>query len=201
MGALLKMIDCKESECLNEAHSLGWCIKHYKNFYRHGNPSATFIRTRNGSSIQDKLLSKSKINSENGCLEWFGAVNSKGYGKLTINKKTIAAHRLSYQDHYKVDISGQLLMHICDNPKCINPKHLVMGTIKDNINDKVTKGRQLKGAQCHNARLNEDIVRDILSLHSNDIRNSVIARKYNIALSHVNNIVNRKIWKHVEISL
>lgn len=201
MGALLKMIDCKESECLNDAHSLGWCIKHYKNFYRHGNPFATFIRTRNGSTIKEKLVSKSKVNPVNGCLEWIGAKTIHGYGKLTIDKKTVSAHRLSYQDFYNENIDGKVLMHTCDNRLCINPSHLVAGTIQDNTDDKVCKGRQLKGVRCHKARLNEEIVRDILSLHLTDVINSVIARKYNIALSHVNNIVNRKIWKHVEASL
>ena len=192
---------CKEHECFNNADALGWCKKHYKNFRRHGNPYPTQIRSRTGSTIKEKLLAKSKINVDTGCIEWLGSKSAGGYGKLTVNNKTISAHRTAFEDYYGTNIVGKVIMHNCDNPSCINPIHLKIGTVKDNIEDKVLKGRQLRGEDCHQSRLTFSIIKDILLLHSHKISSDLIAKKYNIKLGHLSKIVNRKIWKHVEVVL
>lgn len=84
------------------------------------------------------------------CIE-YPILNKDGYGdiqgRVNGNKIHMLAHRVSYQLATKEDISSKdLICHHCDNPKCINPKHLFKGTNKDNSDDKCRKGRQAKGA-------------------------------------------------------
>ena len=76
-----------------------------------------------------------------GCWEWLGEKTEKGYGRLTIKKKHYRAHRLSY-GFYVGDIpEGLLVCHHCDNPGCVNPSHLFIGTDMDNVHDMIKKGR------------------------------------------------------------
>lgn len=75
-----------------------------------------------------------------GCNEWLGAMRN-GYGCMKINGKVVDAHRVSYQ-LYKGEIpEGKCVLHKCDNPKCVNPDHLFLGTKKDNYDDAISKKR------------------------------------------------------------
>lgn len=81
-----------------------------------------------------------KIKKED-CWVWIGAKNQKGYGLFRISGgKTIAAHRFSYL-LYNGEIGEMNVLHKCDNPSCVNPKHLFLGTNQDNVDDKMKKGR------------------------------------------------------------
>ena len=95
---------------------------------------------------KEMLISKS-IENENGCLVWQRGRNSYGYGIVYDkgNSKQFAAHRVMMQLELETDIAGHHVLHTCDNPSCINPNHLKLGSHKDNMADKKEKGRQCKG--------------------------------------------------------
>lgn len=80
--------------------------------------------------------------SKQGCWNWIGQINKYGYGVFSILALPVSAHRYSYVIHV-AEIPGELLvLHKCDNPKCVNPSHLFLGTQKDNMKDMDMKGRR-----------------------------------------------------------
>lgn len=80
----------------------------------------------------------------NGCIEWTANVNKKGYGRFYDGQKMVLAHRWSYGFFYGPLDESMLVCHCCDNPRCVNPDHLFLGTHADNVLDKVAKGRQAR---------------------------------------------------------
>jgi hypothetical protein len=91
-----------------------------------------------------------KVNITDSCWIWIGTPNRDGYGRMSVNKKQYLAHRLSYQIH-KGEISNDLCVcHTCDNPSCVNPEHLWIGTHQNNVTDKVNKNRHAKGKMLPN---------------------------------------------------
>lgn len=78
----------------------------------------------------------------NGCWEWTGTKRGYGYGAFAYQGVTVVASRFSYELHYGPIPDGMLVLHRCDNPACVNPSHLFLGTNKDNTRDMIDKGRQ-----------------------------------------------------------
>lgn len=91
-------------------------------------------------TTEKTFVSRFKVNKETGCWEWFGCLNKSGYGKFCYKGKHILAHRYSWIKH-KGDIGKLFVCHHCDNPPCVNPNHLFLGTAKDNTQDCIKKGR------------------------------------------------------------
>ena len=94
--------------------------------------------------VQDSIT-KIKSNfevQESGCWFWLGTLDKYGYGQIKVGKKTFKAHRYSYEIHYGPFDKTLHVCHHCDQPSCINPEHLFLGTAKDNAIDRANKGRQ-----------------------------------------------------------
>jgi hypothetical protein len=95
-------------------------------------------------SIFDRFWENVEIPpNENDCWIWTGLKSKKGYGSISlIGKKMMRAHRLSWELYNKREIPYWLLAcHVCDNPSCVNPNHIFIGTHKDNARDSMKKGR------------------------------------------------------------
>ena len=120
-------------------------------------------RTEDIVTLEQRLLSKIKKNA-NGCWEWTASKYGKGYGHLRVGKKIVGAHRLSYQ-LFVGEIGNLCVLHKCDNPACVNPDHLFLGTVQDNSDDMADKGRSTFGEKSGRAKLTEQDVLFIKSQH------------------------------------
>jgi hypothetical protein len=97
------------------------------------------------------------IVDENGCYRCTSHVNKSGFGhpRIQRNKKTITISRLIYEECFGSIPEGMVVRHKCDNPRCINPEHLELGTPQDNVRDMVERNRQAKGSRTGGAKLTE----------------------------------------------
>jgi HNH endonuclease len=87
----------------------------------------------------------SKVDKSGDCWVWTGSRDLKGYGKINIGCTPTLAHRVSWQIKSGDIPEGLFVLHRCDNPPCVNPAHLFIGTAGDNVQDMMSKGRQRKG--------------------------------------------------------
>ena len=93
-------------------------------------------------TVEQRFNKKYVINEVTDCWDWTAALNNIGYGMFRwASNKMRTAHRASYELHNGPIPEGLVVCHTCDNPKCVNPKHLWTGTLKDNAQDMVAKGR------------------------------------------------------------
>lgn len=91
------------------------------------------------------FLVRYKIDEVSGCWIWIGEIRKDGYGEILAYKTRVTAHRFSYS-FYKGEIpEGLCVCHTCDNPLCVNPEHLWLGTVKENMEDRNKKGRTASG--------------------------------------------------------
>ena len=140
----------------------------------------------------------SKFNKDE-CWTWSRGTNN-GYGWFGIKrlKKNFYAHRLSWQLTNGEIRDGLCVLHKCDNRLCGNPSHLFIGTIADNMHDKVLKGRQIKGSEVPSSKLTEHQVLEIKTLRPKTTIEA-LSLAYNVSKSTIINICMGRGWKHVNI--
>jgi hypothetical protein len=96
---------------------------------------------RRGESIAENFWDNVTIGGVGDCWEWLRYTNVDGYGRLRWNEKYIGAHRVAWEKANGPIPGGMHVLHRCDNPPCVNPSHLFLGTNKDNMDDRDSKGR------------------------------------------------------------
>jgi len=129
------------------------------------------------------------------CWLWLGGINSSGYGNFTRKGITRQAQRVAYYMEYGAFDYTLSVLHNCDNPPCVNPFHLFLGTHINNMNDMVIKNRSCKiqGAEHWNAKLSEVEIEEVRDLYkSGSFSQRQLARKYNVAQSRIWVYVNYK---------
>jgi len=138
------------------------------------------------------------------CWPWTGGTNDDGYGKLFFKdgelRKQLLSHRVSFAVSRNVPLSELLIVrHSCDNPLCVNPSHLIHGSILDNIADRQSRNRQAKGEGNHNAKLTADQVKEIRRIHVPYQRPYLreLADRYGVTLDQIHRVARKKVWRHV----
>lgn len=122
------------------------------------------------------------------CHYWDANISSAGYGRMYANGKMTSAHRLSYM-LYKGEIpNGMHVLHSCDEPTCVNPSHLRLGTHADNMRDRSLREKCLTSL---------DQVKKIREELNSGIRQCVVAKKYGLSLKYIYRIKKNQIRMHV----
>lgn len=153
----------------------------------HPSPYERFFRNISFSShVQD-------------CWIWEGLKNKGGYGRIVVNQKEIPAHRYSYILHKGSIPPKHFVCHHCDNPSCVNPEHLFMGTPSENSRDRHKKGmhRDDTGSKHPMALLDEEKVQTIRLLLKDGKQGSILAKKFGVSSACIYSIKSRKTWKHI----
>jgi len=186
--------------------SSGYCMAHYGRWMRTGDVQAWRpIRTNVTGGPEASFWAK--VNKTETCWLWTaGQMGSSGYGTFSVRTptgtKSIRAHRYSYEMTNGPIPEGMHVLHRCDTPLCVRPEHLFLGTPLDNARDKVAKGRMrrgdFKGEANGHAKLTAEIVRAIRSRPAVRGSQAAMAREYGITPQTVQDIIKRRIWKHVQ---
>lgn len=184
---------CDVPECGRKHMALGLCSPHYQRHREYGDPLAEVRPVFVGTDLE-RLDHYSRLDPETGCIEWTGCLNDAGYGVTMIagTRRTILVHRLALQAR-GVDIAGRVVRHlVCDNPPCINPDHLAVGSHADNVQDKVRKGRQRRSAATamSHAVYVEYEIRSLTETHVADI----LAEKYGTSRAPIYRAVKK--WRN-----
>lgn len=141
-----------------------------------------------GKTYRETFAASWIENFETGCWEWVGRVYRNGYGKFYFQGKDLLAHRVAFTDFYHRPPNG-VVMHVCDNPLCVNPQHLHDGTTQENVTDKVLKGRG-------KTKLTKEDVIKIRELHSKGVTQVELGEMYNTTQTNVSQIILGNTWKH-----
>ena len=149
---------------------------------------------------KEKLQSRVSI-QDNGCWMWTGARITSGYGNIYLDGKVYLTHRVAFELFKRPLIEGEVVRHTCDTPWCVNPKHLIAGTVQDNSDDKVQKGRHSFGSGNGMAKLNEEKVIEIKRLLAGgDMLQYEIAEAYDVDPKIITWIKQGRLWKHVGVT-
>lgn len=124
-----------------------------------------------------------------------------GYGGISIKGKNCYVHRYSYELHFEPP--GDLhVCHKCDNPACVNPDHLFLGTDKDNRHDCINKDRHIRGSKQWSSILTDDQVKEIRRRYKPRCKingGGALGREFGVTNGAIWNIVTNKSWKHLLI--
>lgn len=140
-----------------------------------------------------------RVNTDGECWTWTAATGRGGYGVLRANNKQQRAHRYSYELHYGPVPNGLWVLHRCDNPPCVRPDHLFLGTVRDNVADMDAKGRRVAPAGTANtmAKLTESDILTIRKLVAEGIPQKELSAIYGVSRGTISLAVNRLTWSHV----
>ena len=155
--------------------------------------------------LKRRFFQKVKTTHPDLCWEWIGSRTVNGYGRFRLERKkvNVFSHRLSLAIHENIEIPPSKIFccHMCDNPSCVNPKHLYWGDAFSNSQDMIARGRRGKrnqtGSLNGSSKLSEDDVVNIKSLIAIGLNNKKIASRYGVTHSSISLIRRGKTWRHL----
>ena len=171
--------------------------------------------------IVEQFWDRVTVAGPDDCWLWTGSIDRKMYGRFWIPRRHFIAHRVSWAIANGGEWPELNVCHTCDNPPCVNPAHLFLGTTKDNVHDMIRKGRDgcltnpagkarglkngkharpdriPRGEAHHFTPLTEKNVLDIRARHGSGERLTDLGREFGVTIQAISAIVKRRSWKHV----
>lgn len=152
-------------------------------------------------ALIERFWKKVELIPEHPCWEWVASKDTNGYGQigLTRLRKNITAHRLSWEIWSGASAGKMCVLHTCDNPGCVRPNHLFLGTQKDNANDRSKKkrGNSPRGSSHVRAKIDEQKVIYFRKLYKSGVRFSEIAKQSGLSDGSVYRMLIGESWAHV----
>lgn len=154
------------------------------------------MKHREDVSFFDRHADKISIGGSDECWLWTGAKNHKGYGYVKVKGRMLRVHRVAHEEAIGPIEHKLLVLHSCDTPACVNPKHLRAGTQKENMQDRENRGRTLKGETSPRSKLTEQQVLEIRARRSVGEPREVLAQEFGVSIPHISDIALGKSWVH-----
>ena len=188
-------MECSVDGCTYPRKAKGLCDSHYKRNRRYGDPTAgPRLRRRGITEAEAFATYMPGPPPADGCWDWTGYTDPNGYGRFSLGGKHIPAHVAAHRIYIGPIPEGMHVLHACDRPICVQPKHIRIGTNSDNVADRMERNRQPRGIQVGRAKLTEE---DVRWLRSVDLSNAEAAATLGVDRSTVSVIRSRHTWKHV----
>lgn len=181
---------CSVEGCERAFYCRGWCTMHYERWRHHGDPLVCLT----GRPLLERLM-RHVTKRASGCWEWTGGKARYGYGTIYIvtladgRPKYEVASRASWLAHEGPIPDGLFVLHECDNPGCVNPDHLFLGTQADNVADMRRKGRNAIEFRVPHCRLSRE---QVAAIRADSRMQKDIARDYGVSASHISGIKSGK---------
>lgn len=173
---------CQKEKPLSEF----WALAHSKDGKR-PDCKQCYKKPARVISNRDRFLSKVK-KMPSGCWEWQGSTaTNNGYGRFWVGNRHVMAHRFSWRLSGNKIPQGQFLCHSCDNPKCVNPDHMFVGTHAENMQDAVAKNR-------HSGKLSTEDVQEIRGLLNSTFTQEQIGKMYEVSRAAIGHIKRGSTW-------
>ncbi len=187
---------CTVENCDKDTHARRYCMKHYTRYRRHGDPLGGHYFGGEGRIRIDsprfakRFWSRVAITADDTrCWLWQAGLFSSGYGQIFVDNREQLAHRIAWQlANERVPMLD--ILHSCDVPACVNPKHLHEGTHKENMQEALQRGRFA-------TKVTENQVREIRALKQEGYLHKDIAILYGINRQNVGMICSRKTWRYI----
>ena len=183
---------CSIEGCDTRVYAKRMCERHYARVRRHGSPYVDKRAERRDSA--EWLWSHYIPVPESGCWIWEGNATPQGYGFMKVGPDRVLTHRLAYSLAAGPVTGSDCVLHRCDNPSCINPSHLFLGTRADNNADRTRKGRHVYGSASPNAKLTDEVVR---RARISDEPLPVLAARHGVSHETMRLAVLGQTWRHI----
>lgn len=149
-------------------------------------------------TVEERFWEKVDIRDASECWEWLASKRNGGYGQFSVAGKTLRANRIAYEFFYGPFDESLFVLHKCDNPGCVNPAHLFLGSHRDNMRDMVEKERAASGEAHKKAELSTKDVLAIVELYnSGKHTHASIAELYTVEAPAIYKILNGRTWGNV----
>lgn len=193
---------CDVGDCSLPHLAKGFCRRHYERQKKTGDPEGLKVASRFMTGEQ-RLIHHGWTVTDSGCWEWNGSRTHpdnprRSYGRLTVSRKAIPAHRVAYETWVGEIPEGHVVRHKCDNPPCINPEHLETGTHQQNAVDREKRSnpRRLTGEKNPGSKLTLSEVEDIRWICGMGAALGPVAEAFGVGKTAIFHIYKRNTWRN-----